>query len=135
MCGSSKSDCLGRYGLRKLWRATEQHRGRPFPNQEQNKPFIEFGKLAVKGLKGMLLSHCELVPVTYASTEEVGMQIRDGLNAPLVMVDERWNGGLRIKGKAMKGRFVSFATRGSQAGDHLAHLRALETWYRLLPRI
>ena len=108
---------------------------RPFPSIEQNKPFMDFAKLAVRGEKGMVITHCELEPETYASTEEVGELIRDAIAAPLLPVDEAWTGGLIVKGKVRKGRFVSIATRGKQGSDHLAHLRALGTWYRLLPRI
>lgn len=108
---------------------------RPFPSSEQNKPFIDFAKLAVRGEKGMVITHCELEPETYSSTEEVGDLIRDAIAANLLPVDEAWTGGLLVKGKVRKGRFVSIATRGKQGSDHLAHLRALGTWYRLLPRV
>ncbi|MFM7187171.1 MAG: hypothetical protein ACKO14_05090 [Armatimonadota bacterium] len=108
---------------------------RPFPNIEQNKPFIDFAKLAVRGGKGMVITHCELEPETYSSTEEVGTLVRDAIAAPLSASDEEWPGGLSLKGKVRKGRFVSIATRGNQGSDHLAHLRALGTWYRLLPRV
>lgn len=107
---------------------------RPYPSASQNKPFIDFAKLAVRGEKGMVLTHCELEPEAYASTEEVGAQIRDAIGAPLVPFDESWSGGVSVKGKARKGRFVSIATRGNQGSDHLAHLRALGIWYRLIPR-
>ena len=110
-------------------------RSRPFPSSEQNKPFIDFAKLAVRGEKGMVITHCELEPETYSSTAEVGDLIRDAIAANLLPVDEAWTGGLLVKGKVRKGRFVSIATRGKQGSDHLAHLRALGTWYRLLPRV
>lgn len=108
---------------------------RPFPSIEQNKPFIDFAKLAVRGEKGMVITHCELEPETYSSTEEVGNLIRDAIAAPLVTVDESWTSGIVVKGKVRKGRFLSIATRGNQGSDHLAHLRALGTWYRLIPRV
>ena len=108
---------------------------RPFPSQEQNKPFVDFAKLAVMGRKGMVLTHCELVPETYSSTEEVGQLVRDAIGAPLTSVDETWSNGLRVKGHIRKGRFVSIATRGNQGSDHLAHLRGIGTWYRLMPRL
>jgi hypothetical protein len=107
---------------------------RPYPRVDQNKPFIDFAKLAVRGKKGMVLTHCELEPEGYSSTEEVGQQVRDAVGVSLQSVDETWSNNIRIKGHVRKGRFVSVATRGKQGSDHLAHLRALGTWYRMLPR-
>jgi hypothetical protein len=107
---------------------------RPYPRVDQNKPFIDFAKLAVRGKKGMVLTHCELEPEGYSSTEEVGALVRDAVGVALELVDESWTNDVRIKGHVRKGRFVSVATRGMQGSDHLAHLRALGTWYRMLPR-
>ena len=107
---------------------------RPFPSHEQNKPFVDFAKLAVTGKKGMVLTHCELEPETYASTEEVGQLIRDAIGVRLTPVNEVWSKDLRIKGHVRKGRFVSIATRGNQGSDHLAHLKGIGTWYRIIPR-
>jgi hypothetical protein len=107
---------------------------RPFPSYEQNKPFVDFAKLAVMGKKGMVLTHCELEPETYSSTEEVGQLVRDAIGVRLIPVNEVWSKGLRIKGHVRKGRFVSVATRGNQGSDHVAHLQGIGTWYRLIPR-
>ena len=107
---------------------------RPFPSHEQNKAFVDFAKLAVMGKKGMVLTHCELDPETYASTEEVGQLVRDAIGVRLTPMNEVWSTGLRVKGYVRKGRFVSVATRGNQGSDHLAHLRGIGTWYRLVPR-
>ena len=107
---------------------------RPFPSHEQNKAFVDFAKLAVMGKKGMVLTHCELEPETYASTEEVGQLVRDAIGVRLTPMNEVWSTGLRVKGYVRKGRFVSVATRGNQGSDHLAHLRGIGTWYRLVPR-
>lgn len=108
---------------------------RPYPSIEQNKPFIEFAKLAARGRKGMVLTHCELEPETYSSTEEVGCLIRDAIGAPLRPTSEIWPSGLELKGKVQKGRFVSIATHGNKGADHLMHLRCIGSWYRMLPRL
>lgn len=82
----------------------------------------------------MVLTHCELEPEGYSSTEEVGALVRDAVGVVLESVNETWTNDVRIKGHVRKGRFVSIATRGMQGSDHVAHLRALGTWYRMLPR-
>jgi hypothetical protein len=107
---------------------------RPYPRADQNKPFIDFAKLAVRSKKGMVLTHCELEPEGYSSTAEVGQLVRDAVGVSLQSVDQMWTNDVRIKGHVRKGRFVSVATRGMQGSDHLAHLRALGTWYRMLSR-
>lgn len=109
--------------------------GRPFPSLEQNKPFVEYARLAVRGHKSMLLTHCELKPETYSSTEEVGQHVRDAIGVQLTPTNQQWTDGVQVKGVCRKGRFASIATRGDQGSDHLAHLRKLSLWFRLLPKL
>jgi len=107
---------------------------RPEPDRANPAGFVRFAKEAAMGQKGMLTTWCDLLPDGYSATRETGALLRAETRSPVEMVSEAWPDGMTLTSRSRIGRFATLGFAGNDGPAHLAHLRGLWMWYRLVPR-
>ena len=116
-------------------RAQSGSEDRPEPDLAHLAGFARFATEAAAGRKGMLATWCDLLPDGYSATRETGAVLRAITRSRVDMVSEPWPEAMTLTSKARAGRFASFGFAGADGAAHLAHLRGLWMWYRLVPRV
>lgn len=94
--------------------------------------FVQVAREAVAGRKGIIITHSEIVPESYASTTECADHLLSELG--LRRKRERRSGpmGMRQLTEVKVGRLRVFGYAGNTAPDHVGHLHAMPTWLKLL---
>jgi len=102
-------------------------------NAEHVRDFRRYAAEAVAGRKTLIITHSYLVPGGYAGTQETAADLLAFVGLTPEPVDESGPDGMRIVSRAARGKLLVVGCAGTTGADHLAHLRNLRGWYRLLP--
>ncbi len=108
---------------------------RPEPDRANMAGFVRFAQEASEGRKGMLATWCDLLPDGYSATRETGALLRAETRSPVEMISQQWPDGMTLTSRSRRGRFATLGFAGNDGPAHLAHLRGLWMWYRLVPRV
>ena len=87
--------------------------------------FLRFARLAAEGRRRMLVTHSQQVPPGYASTTETADYLIAALGGRREPAVEAWADNLRQQSAFGRGGFQVFGFAGTEAEDHLRHLRSL----------
>ncbi|UCG16402.1 MAG: serine hydrolase [Phycisphaerales bacterium] len=102
------------------------------PDARRMGGFRRFAAEAEAGRKLMLVTHSAQVPGRYASTTETADDLIAHVGAERRAVDPG-DGHMRLVSQADAGGFHVRGFAGGEGSDHMAHLRHLGVWYRMLP--
>jgi hypothetical protein len=95
--------------------------------------FRRFAREAAAGKKSLVLSHSAQVPEGYASTTETANDLITCLGGESLPFDAAWGKGLTPKRKFAKGNVLIFGFMGTEAADHMNHLRGISTFWKIVP--
>jgi hypothetical protein len=104
--------------------------GKPGPleskiDTEALKPIAEFAKEAMAGRKGLLITHSEIFPGTFASTTETSDWLLRELDVQRRAILEWGPIKTQMLSDARKGAFRVVGFAGNSAPDHVDQLHAL----------
>jgi hypothetical protein len=95
--------------------------------------FRRFATEAAAGRKRLLVSHSAQVPPGYASTTETADYLIHSQNGTSTAETRDWGQGWSQTRTFAKGRFLVLGFSGTEAADHIVHLRRIDTlWKRFL---
>ena len=94
---------------------------------------LAFARAAAAGEKGMLVTHSEVFPGTYASTTETADWLLERLALPREAVLAWGPVGMQRLSEARRGRFLLHGYAGNSAPDHIDHLHGLTGFLEDLP--
>jgi hypothetical protein len=84
--------------------------------------FLRFAKDARDGKKTLVISHCQLKPEGFASTEETADYLLASLGLKREAADEKWAEGWRCTSLCRAKGFQLFGFEGKIGKDHMQHL-------------
>ena len=85
--------------------------------------FLQFAEDAVANRKQMTISHCQLQPDGYASTEETADYLIRKLMLERQACDEMWSDHWHCRSKCERSGLHIFGFTGTEGVDHMRHLR------------
>jgi hypothetical protein len=94
--------------------------------------FVKFAREAAARRKTFVVTHSEIVLVTYASTTECADYLLAAIGVKRRSNVDDGPDGMRQLSVAGSGRFRVFGYAGNTAPDHVDHLHAMPHWLRLL---
>jgi hypothetical protein len=84
--------------------------------------WVRFARDAAAGNKAMVISHCDLEPGAYASTQETADYLLAKLGARRVPADEWWAEKWHLTSTCSVGRLRLYGFSGTTGEDHMRHL-------------
>jgi len=88
--------------------------------------FTRFARQAAVGKKVFVLSHSAQVPGSYASTTETADYLIAALGGTAEPTDRDLGDGWRLSRRYRQGRFLVLGFPGTEADDHMSHLRKID---------
>lgn len=94
--------------------------------------YVAFAQAAVKKRKRFVVTHSEIVPVTYVSTTEASDYLLTKLRLKRKPRIAAGPNGMRQLSYSQKGRFRVFGYAGDTAPDHVDFLHSMPAWFEYL---
>ena len=101
-------------------------------DESQLVPFLLFARAALEGKKGLLITHSEIFPGTFASTTETSDYVIRALGLKRIPVLEWGPLGMQQLSRAREGRLLILGFAGNSAPDHVDHFHGMYHFLNLL---